>query len=306
MQEKKKKTLLAKIYRMRALYLLLLIPALQLIVFHYAPFYGLIIAFKKFKYADGIMGSSWVGLWHFDLLFNDVLFKRVFINTIRISLSRIFLTFPLPIIFALLLNEIRNTAFKKTVQTISYLPHFMSWVIIGNFAQQLLSPEYGALNALLGVFGKNPIYFLGTKSMFLPILLIAQTWQGLGWGSIIYLAAMSSVDPALYESAELDGANRVHKAIYITLPSIAPIIVIQFILRFSSVMSGGFDPIFNLYNGLTMEVADVIDTYSYRAGLIDAKYDYATAIGLFQNVIGLGMVILVNKISQRVSDYGIW
>lgn len=291
---------------MKTLYLLLLIPSVLILVFNYFPIYGVLISFKDYKYKLGITGSDWVGLLNFEKAFSDVLFTRAFWNTLRISLSRIFLTFPIPIIFALLLNEIRCTKYKKLVQTISYLPHFMSWVIISGFVKQLCSTDYGFINAVRGWLGMEPFYFLGSKSWFLPILILAQIWQGTGWGAIVYLAAMSGVNPELYESADLDGANRAHKAWYITLPSIAPIVVIQLILSFSNIMKGGFDPIFNLYNGLTMEVADIIDTYSFRAGLEDAKYDYAAAIGMFQNIIGLIAVLTVNKIANKVSDYGIW
>lgn len=303
---KKNNQLWRRIFRMRALYGILIIPSVLLFIFHYLPIYGMLIAFKDFKYAEGIVGSRWVGILNFEKAFLDVLFKRAFWNTLRISFSRIIFTFPVPILFALLLNEVRIGWYKKLVQTVSYLPHFMSWVIIAGFVKQMCSTDYGVINVIRRAFGQEPFYFLGSKAWFLPILLIAQVWAGTGWSAIIYLAAMSGVNPELYESADLDGANRVHKAWYITLPSIAPIVVIQLILSFSSIMKGGFDPVFNLYNGLTMEVADIIDTYSFRAGLENAKYDYASAIGLFQNVIGLFAVLVVNRIANRVSEYGIW
>ena len=301
----RKKTL-KTVLRMRMLYLFLLIPIAFLIVFDYAPMYGVIIAFKKFRYADGIWGSDWNNFAHFKLLFRDILFQRAFFNTLKISFTRILITFPAPIIFALLLNELRSLRFKRVVQTISYLPHFMSWVIVAGFVYQMLSPEIGVLNVILSFFNIDPVFFMGKKSFFLPVLMTSLLWKGIGWSSIIYLASMSSVNPELYESADLDGANRFHKALYITLPCIAPMVTIQLILTLGSIMKGGFDPIFNLYNGLTMEVADVIETFAFRAGILGAKYDYAAAVGLFQNVIGFAMVLLVNAVVKRISEYAIW
>jgi putative aldouronate transport system permease protein len=296
-----------KVRQMKVLYLFLAFPAIFLIVFEYAPMYGIVIAFKNFRFSDGIMGSVWNDFAHFKLLMRDVLFKRAFINTIRISLARIAVTFPAPILFALLLNELKGGRFKKAVQTISYLPHFLSWVIIAGFVRQILSPEYGIVNLIITRLGGEAQYFLGEKEAFLPILLISSLWAGIGWGSIIYLAAISGVDQELYEASALDGATRLHQALYVTIPSIAPVIAIQFILSFRNVMKGGFDAIFNLYNGLTMETADIIETYTYRVGLAGGRYDYSTAIGLFQNLIGLAMVLVVNRIIKRLSsDYAIW
>jgi len=297
---------LRKMWRMKALYLLVVIPLGILILFNYVPMYGIFMAFTDYRYSKGILGSDWNGLTYFKQLFEDPLFDRAFINTLRISLLRIFLTFPFPIIFALLLNELKNAKFKRVVQSISYMPHFMSWVVVALVVNQVLSPEFGVLNSIIRLCGGEPIYFQSKREYFIPILLISSTWKGVGWGSIVYLAAITGVNQELYEAAELDGANRFQKAMYITIPSIMPIIVIQFILTFSSIMSAGFDPIFNLYNGMVMDVADVLDTFSYRVGLEDGNFGYATAIGLFQNVIGLAMVLLVNKITRRVSDYALW
>ena len=295
-----------KIRSMKMLYLFMLVPFGFIILFNYVPIYGVIIAFKDYRYVDGIIGSQWNHFEHFRLLFRDALFKRAFLNTIRISLARILFTFPMPILLALLINELRNRKYKRIVQTISYLPHFMSWIIISVIVNQMLSMDYGVFNAIVTSLGGDAVYFQGEKKLFLPILIIAQIWQSTGWGSIIYLAAMSSINPELYEASEIDGANRFNKAIHITIPSIAPIIVIQFILSFSGIMKGGFDAIFNLYNDLVMDVADIIDTYSYRTGIQNGRYAYATAIGLFQNVIGFAMVLLVNAIMRKFSDYALW
>ena len=295
-----------KMKKMRILYLFLLLPVAFLLVFQYMPIYGVLIAFKKFRYADGIIGSEWNNFAHFKNIFTDFYFRRAFWNTIRISLLGIILVFPLPIIFALMLNELKAVVFKRIVQSISYLPHFLSWVVIGGFVYQILSPKVGVFNYVLSWFNIKPIFFMTEVSMFLPILMSSQVWQTVGWSSIIYLAAISAIDPSLYESASLDGANRLQKAMYITIPSIVPAITILFILGLANILSGNFDQIYNMYNPLVMEVADVIDTYVYRKGLLESKFDYAAAVGLFQSVIGLIFLYSANKIIKRYSDYGIW
>jgi len=292
--------------KMKVMYMLLLVPLCFLIVFQYLPMYGILIAFKEFRYNDGIWGSKWNDFSYFRQIYEDPLFRRAFWNTLRINIISIVVTFPLPILFALLLNELKHLGFKKVVQTISYLPHFISWVIIGGFVYQLLSPEIGLLNYILSLFGIDPIFFVTQKSLFIPILLSATTWASIGWGAIIYLASISSVDPGLYESAEIEGANRFHKAVYITIPSIMPAITILFILNLANILSAGFDPIFNLYNPLVMDVADVIDTYVYRKGLLEGQFGYAAAVGLFQNTIGMALIYAANKAVKRFSDYGIW
>lgn len=295
-----------KAREMKALYMLLLLPAASLFVFNYIPMYGVLIAFKDYVYVKGIWGSEWNQFAHFKALYNDLVFRRAFWNTLRINVLSILILTPMPILFALLLNEIRHTVFKRVVQSISYLPHFMSWVVIGGFVYQLLSPEIGFVNAVLALFGIEPILFMTKVNLFIPILFSASIWASVGWGSIIYLAAISAIDPGLYESAELDGATRLQKAIYITIPSIVPTIVILFILGLGSILSAGFEPIFNLYNAMVMPVADVIDTYVYRKGLLESKFSYAAAVGVFQSLIGLMLVYVSNRIIKKISDYGIW
>ncbi|NSW89373.1 MAG: sugar ABC transporter permease [Firmicutes bacterium] len=290
---------------MKALYIIFLIPLIHMLVFDYLPMYGVLISFKNFKYADGILGSKWNNFKHYKDLFGDILFKRVFWNTLRLSVLRI-ACFPLPIIFALLLNEITKMKFKRVVQTISYLPHFLSWVVIAGFVYQLLSPEVGIINYLRTLFGKEPVYFMIKSSYFIPIYLVTTFWAGVGWGSIVYLASISAIDINMYESAVLDGANRFQKAIHITLPSITPTITILFILSLRNILKASFDPIFNLYNPLIYDVADVIETYTFRKGLFEAKYDYAAAVGLFQNVVGLLLILITNSIIKKINDYGIW
>lgn len=295
-----------KLKKMKALYLLAGVPFLFLLVFNYLPMYGVLIAFKNYRFVDGIYGSEWNQFLYYREMWGDSLFRRALRNTIVISLAKIIFLFPLPILFALLLNEMRHNGVKRVVQSISYLPHFLSWVVIGGFVYQILSPEIGLLNTMLSFFGAEPVHFISKSNLFIPILLSATTWATVGWSSIIYLAAISAVDPGLYESAEIDGANRLQKAIYITIPSILSAIIILFILGLASILQAGFDPIFNLYNPLVMDVADVIDTFVYRKGLLEAKFGYATAVGLFQSVIGIVLILVSNKIIKRYSDYGVW
>lgn len=295
-----------KMKKMKMLYLFLVLPLLFLFVFNYLPIYGILIAFKNFRYNAGILGSDWNQFGHFKSLFSDMYFHRAFWNTLRINILSIATIFPLPIIFALLINEMKAVVFKKIVQTVSYLPHFLSWVVIGGVVYQLLSPQIGMINYLLTLLGLEPVFFMTHSGWFLPILLSTVAWQSVGWSSIIYLAAISAIDPNLYESAELDGANRLHKALYITIPSIVPAITILFILGLASILNGNFDQIYNLYNPLVMNVADIIDTYVYRKGLLEAKFDYAAAVGLFQSVVGLLFIYGANKIIKRYSEYGIW
>lgn len=284
------------------LYLFLLLPLIQVIIFNYLPMYGIQIAFKDFKMRRGIVGSSWVGFKHFERMFNDRTFYRVLYNTIKISFLSLLVNFPLTIIFALLMNEIKNQKFKRITQTITYLPHFLSWVVVGSFVYQLLSPSSGIINALLVKWGiiEAPIYFMIKEDYFIPIYLIVSVWKSLGWSIVIYLAAMSGIDTSLYEAASIDGAGRFRQALSITLPSIMPTIATMLILNLGSMLNVNFDAIYNLYNEGTYSVADVISTYVYRRGLVDAKYDYTTAIGLFQNVAGIMLVLTGNMISKRI------
>lgn len=290
----------------RVLYLLLIIPVLHLIVFSYLPMYGVIIAFKDFRIMKGILGSPWNDFEHFRTLLTDPFFKRAFFNTIKISLLRLIFGFPAPIIFALLLNEVAALKFKKTVQTISYLPHFISWVVIGGLFRSLLSSRDGAINYLIVLFGGKPINILAEPVGFIVTLIVTGIWQGVGWGSIIYLASISSIDPGLYDSARIDGANRFQMALKITIPSITNSIVILYILSLGGILSAGFDQVFNLYNPLVYPVADIIDTFVFRKGIVEARYDFSAAVGLFKNVVGVGLVLLSNAVIRKRSEYSLW
>ena len=292
--------------KMWILYIMLIIPVAAIFVFRYMPMYGILLAFKDYKIRDGIWNSAWNNFAHFQMLFKSYNFIRVMKNTLIISLQRILLEFPAPILFALMINEVTHMRYKKIMQTISYLPHFISWVVLGGIISEVLSPQRGIINYIITAFGGEPIYFLTSKRLFRPILIITNIWQSVGWGSVIYLASLASVNPNLYEAAEMDGANRLQKAWNISLPSILPVVTIMFILRLGRVLNAGFDQIFNLYNPLVYEVADIIDTYVYRVGIVEARYDFTTAVGLFKNVIGILLILITNRIVKSYSEYGIW
>ena len=298
-------TFLQEVYRHRE-YLLLLLPALIIFVlFRYIPMAGIVIAFKKYTIAGGLFGSPWVGFTYFERLFDSEKFYQVLWNSIRISFLKIAIGFPGPIIFALLLNEVRQTAWKKSFQTISYLPHFVSWVVVGGIVRDVLS-VHGVINGMMGFFGAEPRLFLQEMHSFLPIVITSMIWKNIGWGSIIYLAAITSIDPDLYEAAEIDGAGRVRRMWHITLPSITHVIIILFLLRIGNILEAGFDQIFNLYNPLVYDVADIIDTYVYREGISGFQYSLTAAASLFQNVVGLMLLLVVNVVTRRMqADYSV-
>ena len=301
-----KQTLLYKYKKHFNLFLLFVPVLIYLLIFCYTPMLGIVIAFKDYNLKAGIWGSPWVGLKYFRQLFSTPSFFEVLRNTIWISCLRILFGFPAPIILALLLNEVLSKRYKKVVQTVSYLPHFLSWVILAGIFIPFLSPASGPVSYIFKVFGLKPVYFLGDPKWFVFTLIITGIWQSCGWGSIIYLAAISNISMEQYESSFLDGANRLQRAIYITIPSILPAITIIFILNVGSILNGGFDQIFNLYNEGVYKVADIIDTYVYRRGLIKLEYSYSTAVNLFKSVIGFFMVLLTNQFTKKVSDYSLW
>lgn len=296
-----------KIWKDKPIYLILLPGIIYFVVFHYIPMYGAMIAFKDFKAALGIFGSKWVGLKNFIDFFNHPSFGLVLKNTLIISFYKIICGFPAPIILALLLNEVKQEAYKRTIQTISYLPHFLSWVVIGGLAAKMFSPSTGVINMLIKSLGFEPIYFMAEPAYFRTILVLSDIWKEIGWGSIIYLAALAGVDPQLYEAAIVDGASKWRQLWSITIPSIAPTIVIMFILRVGGVMNAGFEQIFMMYSPNVYAVSDIIDTFVYRIGLESAKYSLATAIGLFKSVIGFLLILITNRLSKLIDENnGLW
>jgi len=286
---------------------LLFIPGiLWFVVFRYIPIYGLTLAFRDFSFRAGILGSEWVGLAHFRWLFSLPGFWDVFRNTVIINFYQLFFGFPAPIIFAIFLNEITHLRFKKLAQTISYLPHFLSWVILAGMMVQILSPSTGMVNFLLRAIGMDPIFFLGDPRYFRGVLVFSSIWRSIGWSSIIYLAALSSVNVEMYEAARIDGAKKLQEIWYITLPSISNVITIMLILRAGTLLADNFDQIFNLLNPAVFEVGDVLATYTFRLGIRNMEFSMATAVGLFTNVISFTLVILINAVSKKFNDYGIW
>ncbi|RIX51572.1 sugar ABC transporter permease [Paenibacillus nanensis] len=275
-------------------------------IFHYGPMYGVQLAFKDFSPIKGIWGSDWIGMEHFKFLFyQSPDFARIFRNTILISLYNIIFGFPAPIILALMLNELRYKLFKRFAQSISYIPHFFSWVILSGIIVVMLSPSEGPVNYIIKLFGGEPIYFLADTDYFRPTLVVTSIWKEIGWGTIIYLAALSGIDPTLYEAATIDGANRWKRIRHITIPSILPVVSIMFILSLGGILNAGFDQIFNLYSPAVYEVADVIDTYVYRAGIQQSQFGLTTAVGLFKNVIGIMLVLGTNYVMKKMGQEGV-
>lgn len=298
-----RKPLRMRIHEYRYLYLMLIPAVAAMIIFCYAPMYGIQIAFKNYKPRSGIWGSQWVGFKYFLRMFREQTFMTVLRNTLVISGLRLVICFPAGVIFALMLNEIGNQRLKKVAQTISYMPHFVSWVVLGGIVKSLLSLN-GPVNALVKLCGGTPAIWLTKSNYFILIVLVTDIWKSMGWGSIVYLAAMAGIPMDQYESAEIDGASRFQRIWYITLPSILPVVMTMFILRIGNIMSAGFDQIFNLYSAAVYDVADIIDTYSYRVGLIDNNFSYSAAIGLFKNVLGFALMIAVNQLTKTTNKHG--
>ena len=290
------------------IYYLLFLPCfVLLLLFSYFLMLGIIISVKDYWPKYGMFDSPWAEplFFHFTELFKDKYFWTVFKNTLVISLLRLVFGFPAPVILALLLNELKFARFKKVAQTILYIPHFLSWVVLSGMLKRMLLTD-GIINEFLGLFGIQPIRFLTDSGPFLAMLVITDTWKGMGFGTIVYLAAMSGIDTSLYEAAELDGANRLKKMVYITLPGIAPAVSVQLILSLSGILNGGFDQIFNLYSTPVYDVADIIDTYLYRVGLKSGKVEMGTALGLFKSVISMAFIIVTNKIANKLGGNGVW
>lgn len=283
----------------------MLIPMLVfLAVFCYLPMGGVVMAFQNFRPARGFLYSKWVGWENFQDIFGDKMFWEKLRNTVVISLLKIAFSAPAPIILALLLNEVKNRAFKRVVQTIVYLPKFVSWVVVASIVKALLDIQDGPINTLLVSLGlfEEPQLLMGSKALFRPLLVITDVWKGVGWGSIVYLAAMTSINPEYYEAAVLDGATRFQKMWYITLPCIKPTFMILIILSMGSILSAGFDQVYVMGNSVVLEVGDIIDTYVYRKGLIDQDYSYAAAVGLFKSVVSILLVGGANWLANKTDN----
>ncbi len=296
----------AYIWKHKYMYLMLVPAILYYIIFCYVPMGGIIIAFKKFNPMRGILASDWVGLRHFQQLFGLKKFYSVLWNTISISFTRLIWGFPFPIIISLLLNELRLNRFKRVIQTAIYIPHFISWVVLGGILTNLLSADSGIINAVIKALGGKAVGFLTDKRYFIPTMVVSMIWKTFGWNTIIYLAALTSVDPQLYEAAIVDGANRWHQLWHITIPCILSTIVVVLILRIGSLMQAGFEQIFVLYHPGVYSNADIIDTYVYRIGLTEGKFEMATAVGLFKSVVNFALIVIANKLARMFGEEGVY
>lgn len=294
------------LWKYKSIYLMVIPVLLYYIIFCYKPMYGAVIAFQDYSVADGIMGSPWVGMKHFKDFVMEPDFLRLIKNTLAISIYGLIFGFPAPIIFALLLNEIRQKKFKRLVQTASYLPHFISIVVICGMISNFVSRD-GFISILFArITGREPVAMLSNKAYYLPIYIISNIWQGMGWDAIIYIAALAGVDASLYEAASIDGAGKWKQLLHVTLPSIIPTIIIMFILRIGSVLNVGYEKTLLLYNPLIYERADIISTYTYRLAFSGQQWSYTTAIGLFNSVINFMLVVIVNKICDKVNGTSLW
>ncbi|OZB98580.1 sugar ABC transporter permease [Paenibacillus sp. XY044] len=287
------------------LYIMMLPVIAYYLVFHYAPMYGALIAFKDYSPMKGILGSDWVGLKHFQDFFGSYYFLRILKNTILISLYTLVFEFPAPIILALLINEVRKKKFKRVVQTITYMPYFISLVVICGIITDFTNAD-GLINRLFMFLGYDGQAMLQKPELFRPIYVLSEIWQRIGWESIIYIAALMSIDLEQYEAARIDGASRMKQMLYITLPGLLPTIMIMFILRMGNLLNVGFEKIILLYNPVTYETADVISSFVYRKGLLEFGWSYSSAVGLFNSVINLVLLITANAISRRVSQNSLW
>lgn len=288
------------------LYVCVLPAVVYLFLFNYMPMYGIIIGFKNYNPALGIAQSAWVGFEHFHTFITSVQFIQLVRNTFLISFYSLIFGFPIPIILALMLHEAKSLTFKKFVQNATYIPHFISTVVMVSMVIIFTSTEIGIINKFIGWFGGSPVDFMGKTEYFRTIYIVSGIWQSMGWNSIIYFAALSGVDPQLYEAAEIDGASRLQRIRHINIPSIAPTIVMLFIMSCGSLLSVGYEKIFLMQNSLNIEVSEVISTYVYKVGLIGAKFSYTTAIGLFNTLINFAMLLIVNFISRSISDNGLF
>ncbi|MEE1650205.1 ABC transporter permease subunit [Brachybacterium sp. J144] len=287
------------------LYTFLILPLAFLLIFRYLPMAGNVIAFRRFRPGGSIFGEEWVGFRYFQMFINDAKFWEVFQNTVILGGLSLLICFPMPIILALLLNELRVRWFKRLVQTVSYLPHFMSIVIVAGMIFQIFSVQ-GTINQILGSVGMDPVNFMQDPDWFRTIYISSEVWQTVGWGTILYLAALTTIDDQLYEAARIDGANRLQQTWHVTLVGIRPTMITLLVLNIGTFLAVGFEKVLLLYNPLTYPTADVISTYLYRIGIESSNFSYATAIGLFESIIGLVLVLSANEFSKRVVGTSLW
>ncbi|RHP29926.1 ABC transporter permease [Lachnotalea sp. AF33-28] len=300
-----KRSLWYSMRRHKGLYLMALPGIIWFIMFKYVPLAGSVIAFMDYDIYKGIWGSKFVGLKHFAHFFRFPEFGQIFRNTAILGAYDVLIVFPIPIFLALLMNEVRNAKYKKAVQTAVYVPHFLSWVIVGGIFTTLLSPNTGIVNNVRQMMGLDSVYYMASEKHIRGIMVLASIWKGMGWSSIVYLAAISGIDPALYEAAEIDGANRFKRILHITLPTILPIIMTMLLLKIGNFMEIGFEKTNSFMNSMNQDRIDVFDTFVYRYGLQNLQYSYATAVGLFKSVIGIALLFLANAFSKKTTKQSI-
>ncbi|WP_178930473.1 ABC transporter permease [Bacillus altitudinis] len=306
LRKEKRKRLLNQLLSQKFLYLMILPGLLYFLVFKYVPMWGLIIAFQDYQPFLGILGSEWVGFKHFIRLFTEPTFFILLKNTLILFAMNVVIFFPIPILLALLLNEVRLALFKKFVQTMIYIPHFMSWVIVVSLSFVLLTVDGGLINELIAFFGGEKINFLLSQEWFRPMYILQVIWREAGWSTIIYLAAITAVDPQLYEAAKMDGAGRLRQMWHITLPAIKSVIVVLLILKIGDTLELGFEHVYLLLNATNREVAEIFDTYVYTAGLKQGQFSYSTAVGLFKAAVGLILVMMANRLAKKFGEEGIY
>lgn len=298
--------LLRRMQRQWQLYLFLLLPVACVVIFNYIPMYGIVLAFKNYRPNKGILGSPWVGMKYFNQFFNSPSFLLLLKNTLILSLYSLLASLPVPILLALCLNEVRIPWFKKTVQMVTYAPYFISTVVMVGMLIQLMSIRSGFFNHLIQIFGGTPVDFMAIPSLFRTIYVFSGVWQGMGYSAVIYIAALSNVDPQLYEAAIIDGANRLQKIIHIDIPAILPTIVLMLIMSLGNVMSIGAEKVYLMQNNLNLSTSEIISTYVYKIGLINGQFSLSTAVGLFNSVINFVLIVIVNTIARRLGDTSLW
>ena len=303
---RQKNPLLRSIIKNRYIYLMLLPVVAFYVIFSYVPMYGIVLAWKNYRHTMGILGSPWVGWENFEVVFRNAGMVPAIRNTIVISLLKLVICFPAPIILALLLNEVTSRIFKRSAQTIVYLPNFISWVIIGGLVKTMFAIDDGLVNNILEAMGIGRINFLPDSRYFYFLLIGSELWKSTGWGTVIYIAAISGIDPTLYEAAKIDGCKRFGLVRFITFPCILPIIAVMLIMQISNIMNAGFDSVYNLYNKTVYDVADIIDTLVYRLGVSDGEIEQSTAVGLFKNVINFILLLTGNWLTKKMCGYSMY
>ncbi|MFC4776713.1 ABC transporter permease [Paenibacillus sp. GCM10023252] len=302
----KKESFWKYVMKNHALYVMLTPMIIFFLVFKYFPLLGSVIAFQDYNIFTGFTGSKWVGLQWFEVLFSNPQYVTIIKNTLVISFYQIVFAFPAPIILACLLNELRNVAFKRSIQTVIYLPHFLSWTLVYGLAYMMFSTQSGLVNTLLGSLGEPVVNFLDSTEYFRTVIVGAGVWKEMGWSAIIFLAALSGISPSLYEAAKMDGANRWRQFMHITFPGLLPAIVILLLLKIGNVLDVGFEQIYIFLSPMTLEIGEVLDTYSYRAGIINGQFSITTAIGLFKSVIGFVLLVSANRLSKALTGEGLY